>query len=278
MMTLEGRHLTLAVGWTPGGYLWNTLRLTEGRLPLAGEENAVLLGQSAAEALSKKSGDAIRLREKTFTIVGIFRIGGVIGNNLTVLPLPVLQAMMGRQGKVTLFHIRIDRPQDPERMAAVRAQLQEAFANLSFVETSQVADNDMIIKLFRAIAWSISLIAIIIALVMVLNTLLMTVIERTREIGILAAIGWPVRRIVGLVVLEGIILALLGGAAGLALGIAGLSRLTALPVLKGIIEYEISIRLLVEILVAVAILGGFGSLYPAWRAARLDPVEALRYE
>ena len=278
MMTLEGSHLTIAVGWTPGSYLWRTLRLVEGRMPSAGEEEVILLGQSVAEALHKKPGDFIRLRERAFRIIGLFRIGGVVGNNLAILPLPVLQDMMGRRDKVTLFHIRVDQSQEPGKMAAVRTRLQKAFPNLSFVETSQVADNDMIVKLFRAIAWSISLIAIVIALVVVLNTLLMAVIERTHEIGILSALGWPTRRIVGIIVLEGLLLAFLGGAAGLGIGVAGLTWLTGLPVLRGIIETEISGRLLMEILGSVVLLGGLGSLYPAWRAAHLNPVEALRNE
>jgi putative ABC transport system permease protein len=278
LMVLEAQYSTVAVGWESGGYLWETLKLVSGRLPAPGEDRVVLLGESAAEALKKKAGDSLMVRERPFKILGIFRVGGVMGNNSTVLPLPVMQEMMQRQGKVSCFNIRVVRPDDPERAASVRSRLRAAFPNLSVVETSSLAENDMILRLFHAVAWSVSLISIFIALVVVLNTLLMSVIERTHEIGILSAIGWPTRRIVGMIVLEGLVLSLVGGVAGLAIGTGGLHWVVSLPRMRGLIEPEVTLRLLIEVLGAATGLGGLGSLYPAWRAARLNIVDALRYE
>jgi putative ABC transport system permease protein len=278
MMTLESDHMTLAQGWMPGGFLSESIRLVEGRLPEAGEPNAVALGEAAAESLHKRLGDPLRLRDRTFTVVGLFRTKGVLGNNSVVLPLETLQEMMQRKGKVTVFHVRVDRPEDPGRLAAVQARLREAMPDLTFVETSAVTENNLIYEFFRTVAWSMSLIAIVIALVVVLNTLLMSVLERTHEIGVLSALGWPARRIEAMIVLEGLLLSLAGGAAGLAIGLAGLRWLTSLPRLRGLIEPEVSARLLLEVVSAVLVLGVLGSLYPAWRASRLNTVDALRYE
>jgi putative ABC transport system permease protein len=81
-----------------------------------------------------------------------------------------------------------------------------------------------------------------------------------------------------MIVLEGLILAFLGGVTGLALGVGGLYWLTGFTRVKDMIEYEVSARLLMEVMSGAIILGGLGSLHPAWRAVRLNVVDALRYE
>jgi putative ABC transport system permease protein len=278
LTTIEREHTAVAVGWPLGCYLWETLLLDKGRLPLKGETKTVLLGQSAAEALHKKPGDSLLVRDRTFQIVGVFRLGGVMGNNSVILPLQTMQEMMHRQSKVTGFFIRVDHPEIPSRIAEVRGKLQTAFPNLSILEADAAADHDLVLRLFRAVAWSISVIALVIALMMVLNTLLMSVMERTHEIGILSALGWPMGRIMGLIVIEGLILSMIGGTIGLGLGIGGLNLLTTFPHVRGLIEVEVTGRLLLEVLTAAVVLGGLGSLYPTWRAARLNTVDALRYE
>ncbi len=278
LTTLEKEHTTVAVGWPLGSYLWETLRLIKGRLPLKGEIKSVLIGQSAAEALHKKPGDALLVRDRTFQVIGVFRLGGVMGNNSVILPIQTMQEMMHRQGKVTGFFIRVDHPEIPSRLAQVRGKLQSAFPNLSILEADTASEHDLVLRLFRAVAWSISIIALVIALMMILNTLLMSVMERTHEIGIFSALGWPIGRIMCLILIEGLILSLVGGVLGLGLGIGGLNWLTTFPIVRGLIEVEVTGRLLLEVLTATLILGGLGSLYPTWRAARLNTVEALRYE
>jgi putative ABC transport system permease protein len=105
----------------------------------------------------------------------------------------------------------------------------------------------------------------------------MSVTERTREIGILSAVGWNPVRILSMIVLQGLILAAIGTVLGLVLGVAALKAFLTDPTLRGIIEPGISLRVVIEALVASVLLGGVGGLYPAWRAARAHPVESLRY-
>lgn len=278
MMALESEQTIVAIGWPLDSYLWTTLKVVQGTLPPRGDPAAVLLGETSAEALGKRPGDRLTVRDRTFTVSGTFRMESAVANNTVILPLPTMQDLMQRQGKVTMFNIRVDRPDDAARVAAVISRLQQAFPGLTFLELRSVADNDQIIRLFRAIAWSVSAIAIVIALVVVLNTLLMSVLERTREIGILSAVGWGQGRIMALFVLEGLALALIGGSAGLALGTGGLHWLTNLPRLRGMLEAEIGWTLLGDVIGATLVLGILGSLYPAWRASRLNTVDTLRYE
>jgi putative ABC transport system permease protein len=103
----------------------------------------------------------------------------------------------------------------------------------------------------------------------------MTVFERTHEIGILLAVGWKRARIVLMVLYESALLGLLGGVAGVALGVLAMKILETTPTIRGMLDPDISPKLLL-ISVAIAVLVGvISGLYPAWRSSRLSPSLAL---
>jgi putative ABC transport system permease protein len=192
--------------------------------------------------------------------------------------LPVLQSALARPGKVTGFTLRLDRADDASSMAEVRSRLATAFPNLLFTESKDAAEWDHSMRVLRAVAWVTSVIALVMALVVILNTLLLSITERTHEIGILSALGWPSERILLMIVLEGLILAAVGSAAGTLLGIEGLKWLSNLPQVRGFLVPVVTWRLLLEVAGATLFLGVLGSIYPAARALSLKPVDALRYE
>lgn len=109
-----------------------------------------------------------------------------------------------------------------------------------------------------------------------INTLMMAVAERTREIGIMSAIGWSRPRILGMIVIEGLLLSSVSSLLGCILGVLVARWIAAMPAVRGFLEPEITLRLAVEVAIALLVLGGLGSLYPAWRATRLDPEKALQ--
>lgn len=125
---------------------------------------------------------------------------------------------------------------------------------------------------------SISLLAIVIGGVGVLNTMLMAVHERTREIGVLRALGWRRRAILGLILREALIIGLIGGAAGIlvAFGLAMLMK--SAPLWGESYAPIFTIDIFAKAIGVALLLGLIGGLYPAYRATRLQPVEALRYE
>jgi putative ABC transport system permease protein len=127
----------------------------------------------------------------------------------------------------------------------------------------------------RAMSWSTSLLAIIVGVLGVMNTMLMTVFERTHEIGILLAVGWKKSRIMRMVLLESALLGLLGGIVGVALGALGLKLLEHTPTLRGLLEADLSPKLLFTAIGIAVVVGIVSGLYPGWRSSRLSPSLAL---
>ncbi|HSM52308.1 MAG TPA: ABC transporter permease [Thermoanaerobaculia bacterium] len=278
LLTLEEWETVLVAGWPIASPLWQSLQLTAGRLPDPARPREILIGRHLASAMGRAPGDPVRIWGGRYEVAGVFTQGDVIGDSTIVARLTPLQELLGRPGKVTLFHLRLDRPGDAAAARPVLADLAGRFPALSFTETGEVARDNQVLRLLRAVAWSVSAVALLMGAFFILNTLLMAVGERTREVGVLVAVGWSDARILALVLIEGLLLALAGGLAGAALGLAGLEWLSRLPHLRGFVDPEISPRLLGEVLGATLLLGLAGGLYPAWRALRLAVVDALRHE
>ncbi|MGH8046495.1 MAG: ABC transporter permease, partial [Chthoniobacterales bacterium] len=127
-----------------------------------------------------------------------------------------------------------------------------------------------------AMSWGTSLLAVLVGVLGVMNTMLMTVFERTHEICILLALGWRRGRIVRMVLLESALLGLLGGIVGVLLGVVGVKILVTAPAIQGLLEADLSPGLLVVSIGIAVLVGLMSGLYPAWRSSRLAPSAALQ--
>ena len=150
---------------------------------------------------------------------GITRFNSIINRNMVVVPLADLQELTFRPGVVTFLSVKLAHPGNPAEVERV-TQAIEAIGGLSASRSENVMRNDSMLGLLRAVSRSMAWVALLMGVLMVLNTLLMAVLERTREIGILAAIGWSTERITGAIVIEGFILSAIGSAAGVVVGVA----------------------------------------------------------
>ncbi|MBU0499434.1 MAG: ABC transporter permease [Gammaproteobacteria bacterium] len=278
MGSLDEGQPILVIGWPIGSYLWTTLSLQSGRLPAEGENDRVIIGGSLSEAMALKAGDEFNLRGHHFKVSGIARSGGVVRNYALVLPLPTLQKIIHREGVVTTYNIHLEQKSDPAAIATLIEQLKVRFPDLQFMQTSSVGRENQTMQFFNGIAWSMSTLAFIIAFVVMLNTLFMSVTERTREIGILAAVGWGPGRIFALILLEGGILATGGALAGLLLGSELFRLLVHLGGISAFIDADVEPHLMILVAGAALLLGLAGSFFPALRAVRMWPAEALRQE
>jgi len=275
---LEPEETVLISGWRPAEYIWRTVRLRSGAMPSGGEADGIVIGEATAEALGKKVGDTVTIRDREFRISGVSQYGGAMNRTVVVMNLATMQKLMEREGKVTFLNLRLREPQDSAALERLREQAAGPFPYLKFCDTGEIVENDQFLRLFRATTRSTSFIALFMGLVVILNTLMMSVTERTYDIGVLSAIGWQPRRILSMILVEGVLLAVVGTGLGLLLGLGLLEFLSGLPQVRGFLEPEITTALLVEVSAAALTMGIVGSIYPAWRAVRLNPVDALRRE
>ena len=112
----------------------------------------------------------------------------------------------------------------------------------------------------------------------VLNTMFMSVFERTREIGILRAIGWRPRRVMHMILLESVVLSVGAGIMGTLAGLGIISLFSLVPVLSGAVHAAVSWQIVCKGFVIAVFVGVIGALYPAYRGSCLLPTEALRHE
>ena len=127
-------------------------------------------------------------------------------------------------------------------------------------------------------AWATTVLALLLGSIGMLNTMIMTVFERTQEIGVLRALGWRRSRVLRLILGESVCLGLLGGALGMVLAVIGLRALLLTPTARGFIDPNLPPAVLLFGLILGLVLSILGGVYPAVRAASLDPSEALRHE
>jgi putative ABC transport system permease protein len=123
-----------------------------------------------------------------------------------------------------------------------------------------------------------TVLAILIGAVIVGNTMLLSLFERTREFGLLRAIGWTRRRTVGLLLGESLLLTVLGAAIGVALSFGVAAVLAQLPAIKGILHPNFTQGAFWRALFTALVMTFIGALYPTTRAAFLSPLKALSYE
>jgi putative ABC transport system permease protein len=137
---------------------------------------------------------------------------------------------------------------------------------------------DIQIRLVKAMAWATSVIALLLGSLGVLNTMMMSVFERTGEIGVLRALGWRRSRVLNLILGEAITLGVIGSVLGALLGLAGVRAIQLSPSASTFIAPELPWSVIVVgglLGISLSVLGG---LYPALRGAALNPTEALRHE
>ena len=281
LMDLTPDVNALVYGWRANSYELDSLTLLSGRRFRDGQHEAIL-GDLLADNLKKKSGDSLPIQGTIFTVTGVYRGGTALEAGAVILPLDQLQIISSMEGKVSAFHVRL-RPSpsgetQDEYVKRAEREIETALPGVRAVPAAQRAANNQLVELAHSVAWGTSSIALLIGVLGIANTMAMSVFERTREIGILRALGWKGRHVILLILAEATALGLTGGLLGIGVGWGVLRLLSTLPQTASVVSASVSpIHLLQSLLIAVAS-GLVAGAYPAWRGARLSPVEALRYE
>ncbi|EEG78189.1 ABC transporter permease [Dethiobacter alkaliphilus] len=238
-------------------------------------EDGIILGSSAARVLDKNAGDRLEINEETFTVFGVLAPMGTEEDGLIYANLPVVQGLLGRPGELTMIEVSAYCNFCP--IEEVVIGLSDALPNANVIALRQAAQfRYQTIDQFTAFGYALSGVVLLIAALVVLTTMLSSVNERTREIGIFRAIGFRRAHVMEIVYLEAGMVSILGGLAGYLLGSAAAS--VAGPFLAQI-QGSVPLRydLILPAILLSAVLALLASTYPALKAAKLDPAEALRF-
>ena len=273
IVTTQEIPYLLVRGYDPQGPLASHFRIVSGR-GLIGSRD-LILGRPAADALKLNVGDVARLGEAGYRVVGIFETGVGWEDACGLVSLQDAQSLFGKPHQVQFLAVKLD---DPQQATAVRDGIRASFPDLDAAISAEFAESLPDLQRVKTMAIAISVLAILVGGIGMMNTMLMSMFERTREIGTLRALGWKRRRVLAMVLKESVVLSVLGAVAGAALAFVLSQLIKLIPMFGSMIPVVISPEVLIQALVVAIVLGVAGGLYPAWRAANLRPVEALRYE
>ena len=280
------------VGATPGVFSANNWTITEGRPLLESEVDSArdvcVLSDDVAKTLFPRGGalgQRVKVAAIHYTVVGVFERTASAGDVKAFAVIPITTGL-NRYGRRRELSILIE-AHEPSQIAEMMEQSRGLMRAIRKVAPGQDDDfemmsSDSMIQQFQQMTFAVrtglslvSSIALIAAGVGIMNIMLVSVTERTREIGVRRAIGAKKRNIMTQFIIEAVVLCEIGGVLGIALGMAGANAL-AIYVLKLPPAFPVDwaiIGLVICSLIGIV----FGS-YPAYKAANLDPIESLRYE
>lgn len=297
-------NASLLINYLPGN-------ITEGRNLQKGESSAVVIGKELKEYFHAGLGDTVNIKGKSFTVVGIHELTGMDPRNI-YMSLTDAQEILNLTGKVNTVDVYAE---DSSLVGDITTTIKAAYPYLVVTGYQQrlqqlnqmqgISDRTLknaqsALNQTQMTAMQEIILAIIATSLIVLFTMFYAVRERTKEIGILKAIGFSNWNVMSQFILEGVFISILAGLAGIAIGtvatpvlsslllphISSYAESGVLPIGGGTIPIvdQGSITATPDLQVAmfmfgvVVLLGAIGSLYPAWRASRTRPVEALKYE
>lgn len=270
----DDQPFCIAIGLHPNEFSHRSEPVVRGHQLQSDDE--VVIGTIAERTLGKSVGDKLSLSDKPYRIVGVFQTGVVFFDGGICLTLNRLQELIHKPGQVTSFQVRLRSGADP---GVVAQRIERDHPELVAIGSAEEYEKvDQGLAAADGMVWAVSLLALLIGGIIVANTMWMSVYERTREIGVLRAVGWSRRGVMAMILLESMGVALIACGLG-CVGGFGLARLTTrLPVATLFVDPVFEVALFVRALAVALLLSAIGGALPAWRAARISPVEALRHE
>ncbi len=238
-------------------------------------EDGLIIGVSAARALQVNVGDEVKVNESSFKVFGIIAELGSEEDGLIYGSLNAVQTLLNRPGELSMIEVSAYCNNCP--IEEITVGLDEAITNGRSIALRQAAlFREETIDQFEAFGYALSGMVLLVAALMVFSTMLSSINDRTREIGIFRAIGFRRIHIMQIIFLEAGIISLFGGVLGFAAGsLFAKYGGPYLAQLQGAVQ--IRIELFLPALAISAALAILGSAYPAVKAARMDPAEALRF-
>jgi putative ABC transport system permease protein len=248
------------------------LEIEKGRWLNPGDEKTIILGDQIADEYDKKIGNTIELDGTDFKVVGILKTSQLFGGYM-LAPIDDVRELADLESDIVNdFTVQTYQPQDQDKVAKrIEARYDELQAMSAQSAGEEVSD---LMDTFDTVFLIISLIALLTAGVVIINTMLMSVMDRQKEIGVLKAIGWTEEDILKLVLAESFLLGVFGGIIGCIIG------MLVVNVINQNVDFGLTLTVtnVVGAFAFSVCAGVFGGVYPAWRISKIDPIEAIRME
>jgi putative ABC transport system permease protein len=240
----------------------------------SGESGIMVIGRDLSEKKNLNVGDFIKVKNKDFEIVGVMeRINNANIDGSAMVHIEDLQDALGVETYQFVYVI----PADIRQVEAIADNIKNMDETLSASTSKDIArQSSQTVDQLRVFTFGLGAIAAVVGGLGVLNTMIMSVIERRKEIGVMKAIGATKKSIIVQIISESSMISVIGGLVGIGIGFIGAAGLTALT--NGSIPATVTPQLAFVGIVFSLTLGAIGGVYPAIKASNLDPVEALRYE
>ena len=250
--------------------------LLEGAILSPGATDEIMLGDGAAGNLDASVGSTVNVQKRDYRVVAIYHTGNTWEDNGSIVPLSSLQEATGKRDIVTAVYVTAKAGLDPEAVATSIRDDSPLLTTVTNVDEMSRVDQGIV--LMDALNLAISALAVGIGAIGVMNTMVMSVYERTREIGILRAVGWRGSRILRMIIGESLLLCIIAAFVGSGLGVAASRAVMLFPAVRSLLDPTYGIDIFVRGLVVAIVVALAGAVYPAIRAVRLSPMEALRHE
>ncbi|MFH1056751.1 MAG: ABC transporter permease [Candidatus Micrarchaeota archaeon] len=269
------------------------VEIAQGRKLQVGEGNVVLLGSYAADGLFEKKvylGDTIKLEGKDYRVVGILKsMGNKIDDSTVIMNLDEMRTLTDKPDLVSMIIAKVKTGEEPDAVAE-RIQknlrryrnVEEGSEDFQVSTSEQLAQSfAVILGIVQAVIVGIAAISLLVGGVGIMNTMYTSVVERTKEIGLMKAVGARNSDVMLVFLFESGLLGMFGGLLGIAFGIT-LSKIAEILARQAVgsdmLTAAISIQLVGGALLFAFIIGAVSGVLPAQQAASLKPADALRYE
>lgn len=266
----------LITGIDPKKIDYFKLKIIDGRI-FNNNQSEAIVGKLYAESKNKSVGDTLTVGNEKFKITGIFESGNMQLDHSTATSLDKAQ-FLSKSSEVDNVYVKVDKGKDPE---IVKKNFDKEFKKDNLTAISSIEDSEMFkqqLQMINTATWAISLLAVIVGAIGIVNTMIMSIFERIREIGVLKAVGWTKNRILLMIMGESIVLTTVSAIIGSLLAVIGMQLLTIY--LGSGLEFTVkySAELFVQAFAVAWVVGLVGGIYPAYKASKMPPTEALRYE
>ena len=264
---------TTVVGLAPDKLYMMGIDKVDGKIYENGTRDAIV-GAEYAEVNNVSIGDDITLQGKEFNVSGIFETGSPFVDSGIYVPLDTLQDITDTDG-VSRILVKTGEDVNDSAISDKIEEDYENFTTLTSEEISSIADD--VLGILDTATLAVSALAIIVGAIGIINTMVMAVYERTKEIGVLKSVGWKSRKILTMILGETLVLTTLSGIVGSIFGIlipeVGLRLFDVTDFALGYSPKTFILAFGITIIVGI-----IGGIYPAYKASKLAPTEALRYE